>query len=34
MFAGKDSMYDPEKRRPDEIDVSVTRRRLTKNGAR
>jgi phage terminase large subunit len=34
MFAGKDSMYDPEKRRRDEIDVSVTRRRLTENGAR
>jgi phage terminase large subunit len=34
MFAGKDSMYDPEKRRRDEIDVSVTRRRLTKNPSR
>jgi PBSX family phage terminase large subunit len=34
MFAGKDSMYDPEKRRRDEIDVSVTRRRLTENGSR
>jgi phage terminase large subunit len=34
MFAGKDSMYDPEKRRRDEIDVSVTRRRLTVNDSR
>jgi hypothetical protein len=34
MFAGKDSMYDPEKRRRDDVEVSVTRRRLTENGAR
>lgn len=34
MFAGPGSMYDPERERRDSIEVQVTRRRLTENGAR
>jgi hypothetical protein len=34
MFAGPGSMYDPERDRRQNVEVQVTRRRLTENGAR
>lgn len=34
MFAGSESMYDPERKTRESIEVTVTRQRLKKNGAR
>ena len=34
MFAGNESMYDPERRARQQIEVTVTRQRQKKNGAR
>jgi hypothetical protein len=34
MFAGKEPMYDPERRARESVEVSLTRQLQKKNGAR
>jgi hypothetical protein len=34
MFAGNESMYDPERKAREIVEVSVTQQRQKKNGAR
>jgi hypothetical protein len=34
MFAGEQSMYDPERKARERIEIAVTRQRMTRNAAR